>query len=138
MKRWTGSFFEKISLKSLGLRIQLGHLDSCCPNPDPAFNDDFVVIAPNGVHSVGLNYCGCGGAASATAQLLQARLFPSTVANPKTAATFSVCQAFQMLSFMSKISGFEFYRSLVRLTENIGVSPPPVSTGCIYINIFAN
>lgn len=33
-----------------------------------------------------------------------------------------------MLSFMSKISGFEFYAALSRLVDNTGTSPPPVST----------
>lgn len=106
----------------------MGHQDSgeVCANPQTAFNNDFVIIASNGVHSVSLDYCGCLNAAAPTAQLLRARLFPSTVTNPRTAATFYVCQLFQMLSFTSKISGFEFYRSLVRVTENIGINPPPV------------
>lgn len=31
-----------------------------------------------------------------------------------------------MLSFMSKIFGFEFYAALSRRTDNTGTSPPPV------------
>jgi CxC2 like cysteine cluster associated with KDZ transposases len=101
-----------------------------CSNPAPAYNNDFVVIALNGIHEISLDYCGCGQATSRTSQLLQARLFPSTVIDPKTAATFSVLEHFQLLSFTSKISGFEFYRALARITNNIGVSPPPASYFC--------
>jgi hypothetical protein len=97
-----------------------------CSNPIPAFNNDFVVVALNGIHEIALDYCGCGQAISRTSQLLQVRLFPSTVTDPKTAATFSVLEHFQLLSFTSKISGFEFYRALSRITNNTGV-PPPVS-----------
>jgi hypothetical protein len=49
---------------------------------------------------------------SKTTQLLRARLFPSTVVDPKTAATFRVLETFQLLSFTSKVSAFEYYRSL--------------------------
>ncbi|KAF8805004.1 hypothetical protein BYT27DRAFT_7069799, partial [Phlegmacium glaucopus] len=31
VERWTGKYFMKISLKELGLCIQLGHVDGCCP-----------------------------------------------------------------------------------------------------------
>ncbi|KAG2118601.1 hypothetical protein DEU56DRAFT_761146 [Suillus clintonianus] len=40
--RWNGHYFERISLKTLGLCIQLGHrMDDTCCNPQRAFNDDF-------------------------------------------------------------------------------------------------
>ncbi|KAG2363767.1 hypothetical protein BDR07DRAFT_1375539 [Suillus spraguei] len=57
---WNGSFFEKTSLKSLGLCIQLGHhIGIQCNNPIPASNDNFVVIDVNGDYAIGLNFCGC-------------------------------------------------------------------------------
>jgi hypothetical protein len=49
------------------------------------------------------------------------------VVDPKTAATFRVLETFQMLSFTSKVSAFEYYRSLSRRTDNTGTCPPPVS-----------
>ena len=115
-----------MSLKSLGLRFQLGHLDGVCSLPQPAFNDDFVVIHINGIHEVAVDYCGCQQLLPKTIQLLRARLFPSTVIDPKTAATFHVLEAFQMLSFTSKVSAYEFYQALARRTDNTGTSPPPV------------
>ncbi|KAJ8579289.1 hypothetical protein M405DRAFT_722223, partial [Rhizopogon salebrosus TDB-379] len=113
------------SLKSLGLRIQLGHaVGEICCNACPAYNDDFVIIDNNGIHEVGLNFCGCGTAQTRTNQLLRARLFPATVVDPKSAATFRVLKQYHLLSFESKASVFEFYQGLSRLTENIGIDPP--------------
>lgn len=60
-------------------------------------------------------------------QLLRARLFPATVTDPKTAATFNVLEQYHKLSFESKASAFEFYHSLARLSDNIGIDPPKVS-----------
>ncbi|KAH9477994.1 hypothetical protein JR316_0010227 [Psilocybe cubensis] len=122
---WTGTYFRKISSKSLGLRIQLGHADGICEVPIPAFNDSFVIISVNGIHEVALDYCGCTMAQSRPTQLLRSRLFPSTVSDPKTAATFEVLEYFQLLSFNTKSSGFEFYQTLSRLTDNTGTKPPP-------------
>ncbi|KAH9478096.1 hypothetical protein JR316_0010334 [Psilocybe cubensis] len=121
---WTESgYFRKVTLKSLGLYIQLGHND--CQVPINAFNDDFIVICQTGIHEVSLRYCGCPHAPLKPTQLLRARLFPSTVADPKTAATFDVLEHFQLLSFNSKVSGYEFYHTLARITDNMGTRPPP-------------
>ncbi|KAF5381782.1 hypothetical protein D9615_005372 [Tricholomella constricta] len=60
LKAWNGSFFKKTSLKSLGLRIQLGHrVGKACSNPKPAFANDFVVVHVNGIHEVALDFCNC-------------------------------------------------------------------------------
>lgn len=111
----------------MGLRIQLGHAPPTrCTNPESAFNDDFVIIDSDRIHRVGLDFCGCQQAVSHVVQLLRMRLFPSTTIDPKTAATFRVLETFQLLSFSSKISGYEFYRSIARRTDNTGVMPVPV------------
>lgn len=126
-QKWNGKSFEKSWLKSLGVRIQLGHpLLSQCASPYPAFNDDFTIIDSDGIHPVGLDYCGCQQTVLPILQLLRARLFPSTTIDPKTAATIRVLETFQILSFSSKISAFEYYRSLSRRTDNTGTEPPPV------------
>ncbi|KAF8673069.1 hypothetical protein AX14_005424 [Amanita brunnescens Koide BX004] len=112
---WNGAFFESISLKTLGLVIQLNHtVDDLCANPSRAFKNDFVILDSHGIHEVALQYCDCHQAVSWTAQLLRARLFPATVVDPKTAATFHLLEAYQLLSFTSKVSGFEFYQSIAR------------------------
>lgn len=116
---WNGSFFEGTSFKLLGLRVQLGHsLGDACPHPSPATDDDFVVIDADGVHNVALNYCGCQKAAPQFVQLLRARLFPATVTQPKTAATFRALETYQMLSNVAKVSGYDFVMAVTRRMDN--------------------
>lgn len=118
---WTGVYFKRTSLKKLGLRIQLGHpYGERCLVPILPYNDDFIIIDTNGVHEVGLNFCGCqGGSPKAhDIQLLRASLYPSTGINPRTAATFSVLKHFHLLSFESKLSGYEYVKAVERLTSN--------------------
>jgi hypothetical protein len=78
-----------------------------------------VVIDSNGIHEVALDYCGCEGAKSA--------LYPVTSMNPKSAATFRAMKFFHILSFESKCSGYEFYKTLARYTDNVGVNSSRVS-----------
>ncbi|KAG1797309.1 uncharacterized protein HD556DRAFT_1431085 [Suillus plorans] len=92
---WNGTSFQTTMLKALGVRFQLGHpIGVQCVNPIPTFNDDFVILDYNGVHEVGLDFCG--------------------------SATFRVLEYFQMLSFESKVSAWEFYNTVARLTDNTG------------------
>ncbi|KAJ6570826.1 hypothetical protein DFH09DRAFT_1362492 [Mycena vulgaris] len=122
IQHWTGSTFERKTLKAMGLRIQLGHWhghERRCVVPMPAPGGDFVVVDTHGVHEVGLDYCGCGMGGAPTVQLLQAKLYPAITTNPRTAATFSVLRRFHLLSFESKCSGYEFYQSLARETDNM-------------------
>ncbi|KAF6743804.1 hypothetical protein DFP72DRAFT_993649 [Ephemerocybe angulata] len=123
---WTGTHFLRTSLKSLGLRVQLGHAGTQgCPYPQRAFNDAFVIVAPNGIHEIGLDFCGCPGSPDHVVQLLRHRLFPATVKKPKTAATFSALKLLQMLTFTAKISCQEFTRAMDRLTNNTGTEQYP-------------
>ncbi|KAJ7223872.1 hypothetical protein B0H12DRAFT_1205345 [Mycena haematopus] len=90
--------------------------------PQPAIADDFVIIDVHGVHQVALDYCGCGQGGHPTRQLLRAQLWPATTTNPKTAATFAVLRQYQLFSFESKCSALEFYQSLARQTDNLGMN----------------
>ncbi|KAJ7442097.1 hypothetical protein B0H11DRAFT_1724840, partial [Mycena galericulata] len=122
IQRWTGSIFERRTLKALGLRIQLGHWhgqNRTCPLPIPAPGDDFVIVDNTAVHQVGLDYCGCGQGGHSTVQLLRAQLWSATTTNPRTAATFSVLRKYHLLSFESKCAALEFYQSLARETDNL-------------------
>ncbi|KAG1809885.1 uncharacterized protein HD556DRAFT_1428132 [Suillus plorans] len=93
---WNGTSFQTTMLKALGVRFQLGH------------------------SIVGLDFCGCEFAQPHITQLLHVRLFPATTGDPKSAATFHVLEYFQMLSFESKVSAWEFYNMIARLTDNTG------------------
>ncbi|KAF6747228.1 hypothetical protein DFP72DRAFT_992589 [Ephemerocybe angulata] len=116
---WNDLYWDRCSLKSLGLRLQLGHPPGeLCENPRSAPNDDFVIIDSDSVHEVGLDFCNCEKTAPSIQQLLRARLFPATVQNPKSAATFRVLETFQMLSHTGKISAHEFMIAIQRRGDN--------------------
>jgi hypothetical protein len=127
MQRWNGDHFTKITLKHLGLRIQLGHQPGeKCALPTRATNDDFVVLDTHGVHEVGLDFCGCQTAEPTTVQLLRIRWFPATTRQPKSAATFRLLKHFQLQNFESKESTWEFYRAISRKTDNVTAVPQKV------------
>ncbi|KAF6740893.1 hypothetical protein DFP72DRAFT_996362 [Ephemerocybe angulata] len=123
IQKWNGHFFVRVPLKSLGLRIQLGHPPGeLCPKPDTAWGDDFIIIDIDGVHTLGVDYCACGcSTKSQVIQLLERRLYPATTINPKSAATFRVLEIFELLQYESKVSPYELYNSISRLTDNTGI-----------------
>ncbi|KAF6741966.1 hypothetical protein DFP72DRAFT_994725 [Ephemerocybe angulata] len=123
IQKWNGNFFTKVTLKSLGLRIQLGHpLEEPCPKPDTAWGDDFIILHLDGVHSLGVDYCGCGATShTQIEQLLERRLYPATTINPKSAATFRLLELFEILQYESKVSPYELYNTISRLTDNTGL-----------------
>ncbi|KAJ6558713.1 hypothetical protein B0H10DRAFT_2120544 [Mycena sp. CBHHK59/15] len=124
IEEWKGESFQRRTLKSLGLRIQLGHRPGePCANPKKAAGDDFVVVDTHGIHEVNLDFCSCGRAQSRPIQLLRLRWYPATGTNPRSAATFRVLRRFHLLSFESKCSGYEFYNSVARETNNTGLEP---------------
>jgi hypothetical protein len=128
-QQWTDSYLSKVTLKSLGLWIQLGHRPGeACPNHEAAFDDDFIVIDAQSIHTVTLDFCGCERTMNRYRQLLSARLFPVTVNDPRTAATFSVMELFHILSFKSKITAFKFFHTIVWRTDNTGLTPIRVSS----------
>lgn len=132
---WNGNFFQRVTLKSLGLRIQLNHdHGSVCLNPRKAHGDDFVILDVTGIHEVGLDYCGCKDFHPEVVQLLRRRFYPATVVAPKTAATFRLLERYQLECYEGKISVFEFYNSLSRQTENTGLNPPKVWMSVINLN----
>lgn len=109
------------------MRIQLNHRrGQPCINPIKSYNDDFTVIDVNGIHKVAVDYCGCHKVQSRPVQLLQSKLYPATILDPKTAATFQVLEIFHLMTLVSKISAFDFYTSLSRRTDNTGTQKIPV------------
>ncbi|KAJ6480691.1 hypothetical protein C8R47DRAFT_1218538 [Mycena vitilis] len=125
IERWCDGMFERTSLKTLGLRIQLGHAKAGherrpCRNPKPAVDDDFVIVDTHGIHEVHVDFCDCEIAEERDVQLLRARLYPATSKHPRTAATFGVLRHFHLMTLTSKCSGSEFYKCLARETNNSG------------------
>ncbi|KAJ7170307.1 hypothetical protein C8R43DRAFT_1120735 [Mycena crocata] len=125
--QWNGVYFEKKTLADLEMRIQLGHWVGRhrCLLPEPAPGNDFVIIDEHGVHKVLLDFCRCGKGRAHTKQLMMGRLYPATVASPRTVATFNVLDRFELLVFESKCSAYEFYHSLAQESDNTGLNPAP-------------
>lgn len=69
-QRWNGRFFESTTLKSLGLRVQLGHWHLRCINPI-AGAEDFTVLHVNGIHKVAVDFCGCKHRVATRLQMLR-------------------------------------------------------------------
>jgi len=86
------------------------------------------------MHNITIDFCGCGqGDQQHTVQLLRAHLYPATVIDPQSAATFDALKSFEVLSYESKVSAFEFYHTQSRLTDNTGIKTPNV---CFFIQIW--
>jgi hypothetical protein len=77
---------------------------------------------------VSLDYCGCAWEKKGqVTQLLEHQLYPATISNPKTAATFRLLEVLELLQYESKITAFEFFQTISRLTDNTGLNTPKVS-----------
>lgn len=110
----------------MGLRIQLGHENEGCTNPEPA-PKVFVVLHVNGVHNLCVDYCNCETREPRRVQILRAGWYPATVHYPATCATLELLKHFHGLSLCSKVSAHEYYMNLERLTDNSRVDVPNVS-----------
>ncbi|EIM83119.1 uncharacterized protein STEHIDRAFT_63972, partial [Stereum hirsutum FP-91666 SS1] len=123
--KWTGRFFRRVRLASLGLQMQLGHPpgESCvCFHPG---NKDFIVLHTNGIHQVAIDFCSCYQKADHWRQLARYRWYPATPLNPQTCTTFELLRLFQTMNLQGKITTYNFYHGLVRLTDGYGIEPPP-------------
>jgi hypothetical protein len=107
--------------------VQLGHpIREACSLPEQAFNDNFILIHSNGIHEIGLDYCGCSTAQTCTKQLLHVAWFQATTSDPQTAATFQVLEQYHLLLFESKASDYKFYHVIAQLTDNTSLCPQKV------------
>ncbi|KAF8197631.1 hypothetical protein K438DRAFT_1585024 [Mycena galopus ATCC 62051] len=128
IQEWSGGFFQRCGLNTLGLVVQLGHpVGYGCPNAVRA-NKVFVVIDVTGVHTVTVNFCHCNGRVEHWQQLMRVRWLPATVCDPQMCATFAVVRLFQILNCLGKVSAHNFLRSLELLSNNDGFHPIPVRT----------
>lgn len=120
---WNSLFFQKTTLRELGLRIQLGHSPGrACPSRE-AGHKDFVVIDSNGIHEVAVDFCRCHGIPRRR-QLLRIGWWPSMPLEPQTCATMEVLRHFHLLNLQGKLPVYSFYRTLELQTSNTGVTIP--------------
>ncbi|KAJ7150418.1 hypothetical protein C8R46DRAFT_1043775 [Mycena filopes] len=127
LERWTDATFVKTTVSALGHRIQLGHPPhERCAAPEAA-SKDFVVLHTNGIHEdVQVDFCGCDKALEAGSheiQILRAGWFPSTHVRPQTAATFAQLEKYHLDSLQSKMSMYDAYGVMEKMTNNTGIKP---------------
>ncbi|KAF7306182.1 CxC2 domain-containing protein [Mycena chlorophos] len=122
---WTGTYFKRTALRSLGLRVQFGHPPrERCSNPHVG-HSTFIVIYVNGIHHVAVDFCGCHLRRDAyRVQMLRRRWFPATMAQPRTAATFVALETLHALSLNGHLTTHKYYSALESLTDGSGVKPP--------------
>ena len=111
------------TLKDVGLTIQLNHASFKCPAPIPC-SERILVIHTTGVHDVSLHYCGCNREIPRDLQLLRRGLYPSSQQRVRTCVTFPLLKLMHIFSLMGKISTYDMYRSIERLTHNSGIQMP--------------
>ncbi|KAJ7601475.1 hypothetical protein DFH06DRAFT_1025950, partial [Mycena polygramma] len=71
---WNGQFWERTTLKRLGLVFQLGHGGHPCPSPSR--QKTMTVIAANGIHRVNFCCCNCPGHPDQTVQVVNVGWLP--------------------------------------------------------------
>ncbi|KAJ7894472.1 hypothetical protein B0H14DRAFT_3426880 [Mycena olivaceomarginata] len=127
IERWNGLFFEPSDLKTLGLRVQLGHrVGDRCAGATP-LHASIVVLHTNGIHEVAVDACDCERqlwAGSPEEQLQRAGWLPATDDRPRMCATFEVLDTFLTLTYQAKTTMYDYYSVLEKLTNNTGIKPP--------------
>ncbi|KAE9386517.1 hypothetical protein BT96DRAFT_960568 [Gymnopus androsaceus JB14] len=111
VERWNGSFFERIALRDIGIVVQIGH----CPGKtclSPSTYKDFIVIHINGLHRIH------------RMQLLRRQWYPAMHLEPQTAAMFEVLNHFHLLTLQGKVSAYDYYAGLEKLSNNVGEKGP--------------
>jgi CxC2 like cysteine cluster associated with KDZ transposases len=86
------------------------------------------VFALTGIHHINIDYCGCQIVPlSKTVQILRQGWFPATFIRPQTAFTFDCLSFFHELTLQGKVNLYDFYHTLLRVTDNANLSKTVVS-----------
>ncbi|KAI0653954.1 hypothetical protein C8Q70DRAFT_1048186 [Cubamyces menziesii] len=123
VQRWEGRAYEATTLRALGMVVRLGHGSDRSQCSNPILRPSFTVVDLNGRHVISVQFCGCdkaGNAGDHVQQLLRRRLYPATDVEPNTAFTFSLLAHYHIQSLQGKISMYDYYTSVERLTDNTG------------------
>ncbi|KAH8105040.1 hypothetical protein DFH11DRAFT_1518992 [Phellopilus nigrolimitatus] len=128
VEQWCETHWRRTSLAIVGLVVAFGHKGGLCPNPEPV-SRAITVIDVSGIHKVKVTICDCSAASGEAGllhnQYLRAGWFPATYKSPQTVVTFSCLSQFHLLTVQGKVTGYDYYESLVRLTDNTNIDPPP-------------
>ncbi|EIN12129.1 hypothetical protein PUNSTDRAFT_61430, partial [Punctularia strigosozonata HHB-11173 SS5] len=122
IEKWTGTHFERATLRDCSLVVQLGHSPGrMCVSPIPA-HSKFTVVHTNGSHLVKVLYCGCSGV-EPHIQLLRTRWFPASWQCPRTAITFDYLNTFHLLSLTAKTTLWDYYQATEFKADNARLQP---------------
>ncbi|KIJ32280.1 hypothetical protein M422DRAFT_52965 [Sphaerobolus stellatus SS14] len=125
IEKWNRDFFQRIPLSELGHQIMLGHNGHVCPGASTSDIKKLVITYINGVHKVQIIYCRCAGAGSHVKQLLQARFFPATLIEPRSAFTFSLLHHFHKMSNEAGSAAYGYVETLQLLTNDVAMDGVP-------------
>ncbi|KAJ7036393.1 hypothetical protein C8F04DRAFT_1257957 [Mycena alexandri] len=89
LKRWENGGFARVDLKSIGMHILLGHPGCLARVTEP----HFIILDTDKPHDVAIDFCDCGVGGTRAAQLVAARLYPSSYERPRSAITFRMVMA---------------------------------------------
>lgn len=132
VQKWTGAYFERVSLGELGFTLYLGHRMTRCPNaPAGSKGRPLVIVNTNGIHSLNVEFCYCVHATDEPFQLTSSGLFPATIDQPTTAFTFAMLKDFHAHTLASKKSAYDHFSALRNLTNNAFPDRTPVSVSAL-------
>ncbi|KAK7016424.1 hypothetical protein VNI00_018906 [Paramarasmius palmivorus] len=125
VENWNGAFFERMTLKQLGLKIQLGH-----PRGEPCLiprssRSGFVVVDIDSTQEVDVQFCMCQApeyVGEQWQQLMRYELFPATTHQPHTAFTFRLLRFFHTLTLQGKVTVYDYYYAVHNRTDGAGLS----------------
>lgn len=138
-QKYNNEYYAGVSLMDLGVVLYLGHHGRRCP---ATFLDSHgvgnVVTAfhTNGWHRIRVCYCGCSNTPKPH-QLLRASLYPATTVSPKTVFTIDFLNTFHLLTLQGKLSLYDYYETVLRLTDNMG-NPHVVSHSILIVKQCVN
>ncbi|KAJ7034873.1 hypothetical protein C8F04DRAFT_1259547 [Mycena alexandri] len=89
ISRWENGSFSRVNLRSIGMRIPLGHSDCAARSTE----QHFIIVDTDKPHNVAIAFCDCGVGGTRAAQLVAARLYPSSYERPRAAITFRMVMA---------------------------------------------
>lgn len=90
----------------------------------------FIVFDTSGAHLVNIAYCDCiesDYALDKRTQILRKKWFPATTARPHSVFTFDLLSTFHELTLQGKGNLFDFYNTILRMTDNASIRTPIVS-----------
>ena len=117
-------FFVRKDISTLrdgGYATTLGHGGEQCPTNVATAVAPLLarVVHLNGVHGTLIHFCHCSGVGDKFTQMKDDGLFPGSAKDPETCFTTDVLRHFHLLSNQSKISAYNYFATLQRLTDNV-------------------